>query len=426
MNVKDISKKIEAVPSKQEIEFLKKETNNFVKTIKGNLKSKKLGAEVFIGGSFAKGTLAKSNNYDIDIFIRFEKNKKNISEELERIIAAVSAKIKIPFSKLHGSRDYFRIEKNEKLTFEIIPVLKIKKVNEAENVTDLSYFHVNFIKKSLNAEMKKEVALAKNFFKAQKVYGAESYIGGFSGYALECLIKEYKTLVKMLKVLIKIKENEKLIIDSKRFYKNKNEVLINLNESRTQSPVILIDPTWKERNVLAALAFETLEKLQKAARAFLKNPSEKYFILTDINSKKLKQVAKKKNAEFVHIEIKTNRQEGDIAGTKMKKFSKYLESELKKFFEILESEFEYAGGKIASVYFIVRPKKEFLKLGPRISDKKNAHRFKERNKDIFEKDKRLYARIFVNFEARDFLKSFAKNEKQKINEMAIIEMKIRN
>src|SRR3989344_3827200 len=235
-----------SVPT-EEMNYLKSETEKIVRLLK---KETGRNAEVFVGGSFAKGTLTKSKEYDVDIFIRFSKNK-DLSTELEKIVKKTAKVMRLNYTKLHGSRDYFRIAPSQKLTFEIIPVLKIKRVKEAENVTDLSYFHVNYIRKKLAANKRDDVGLAKQFCKALGVYGAESYINGFSGYALECLIVYYGSFEKMIRKLSLVKEKE--IIDIARFYGKKSDVLVELNESKTAGPIVLIDPTWKERNVLAAL-----------------------------------------------------------------------------------------------------------------------------------------------------------------------------
>ena len=50
-----------------------------------------------------------------------------------------------------------------------------------------------------------------------------------------------------------------------------------MNSSKLTSPIILVDPTYKQRNALAALSEETFEKFKQASKKFLKNPSIKYF-----------------------------------------------------------------------------------------------------------------------------------------------------
>jgi len=66
------------------------------------------------------------------------------------------------------------------------------------------------------------------------------------------------------------KIKDKIVIDIEKHYKNKQAVLMDLNSSKLHSPIILIDPTYKERNALAALSSETFRKFQEVSLKFLK------------------------------------------------------------------------------------------------------------------------------------------------------------
>ena len=422
MNLKRVIENLDFSIPKKEFNIIKEETREIVNILKKSIKDKKINAEVFLGGSFAKGTLTKSNEYDIDIFVRFDRREKNISKELEKLMNNLKNKNSI--EKVHGSRDYFKIFKDKKITFEIIPVLKIKNSKEAENVTDLSYFHVNYIKRKLNKNKIRELQLAKRFFKANGFYGAESYIQGFSGYALECLIIYYKTFEDLLRRLIKVKNNDKLIIDVEKKYKNKSEILLELNESKINCPIVLVDPTWKDRNVLSALSYETFEKFQKLAKKFLKNPNKNYFYEKEINIIKLKNEAKRKKTEFVKIEIETDRQEGDIAGTKLKKFANFIVRELEKYYKIIKSEFIYNQRKKAISYMIVKNKGEIIKQGPPINMGKAVIAFKKANRNTFVKSGKIYAKVTVEKNAKKFLKNWSKDKRKLMTDMGITGMKI--
>ena len=422
MNLKRVIENLDFSIPKKEFNIIKEETKEIVNILKKSIKDKKINAEVFLGGSFAKGTLTKSNEYDIDIFVRFDKREKDISKELEKLMNNLKNKNSI--EKVHGSRDYFKIFKDKKITFEIIPVLKIKNSKEAENVTDLSYFHVNYIKRKLNKNKIRELQLAKRFFKANGFYGAESYIQGFSGYALECLIIYYKTFEDLLRRLIKVKNNDKLIIDVEKKYKNKSEILLELNESKINCPIVLVDPTWKDRNVLSALSYETFEKFQKLAKKFLKNPNKNYFYEKEINIIKLKNEAKRKKTEFVKIEIETDRQEGDIAGTKLKKFANFIFRELEKYYKIIKYEFTYNQEKKAEVYMIIKNRGEIIKQGPPIKMDKAVVAFKKVNRNTFVKSGKIYAKVVVERNAKTFLKNWSKDKRKLMTDMGIIGIKI--
>jgi len=405
------------------LRYLKHETENIVENLKEEIKNEKIDADVFVGGSYARGTLVKKGKYDIDIFIRFSWKIDNISDILEDIVKSAGKALNLNFSKIHGSRDYFRLETKDNLYFEIIPVYRIKTPQEARNVTDLSYFHVNYVRKKLRGNnIASEILLAKQFCEAQGVYGAETYILGFSGYGLECLIIYYKSLANMLKKLIKAKE--RIVIDIEKHYKNKSDVLFSLNENKLQSPIILVDPTWKERNLLSALNKESFKKFQERAREFLKKPSADFFELHEFDADKLKRFAKEENAEFLDIIIVTDRQSGDIAGAKMKKFARFLEFEIARYFDILRKEFLYKEGQESNFYIVGKTKKEIIKKGPPIDMKKNVEDFRKYNKDTFERNGYLYAKESVNFSAKEFLEKFEEKQRDKIRAMGIIGIKV--
>lgn len=395
----------EVEPDENEILKIKKETEKIISVLEKVRKKKKISAEIFVGGSLAKGTIIKKDKYDIDIFIRFDKKYKKTSELLEKILKIA----RIKAEKIHGSRDYFKIKRE--IIFEVIPVLKINKPEEAENITDLSYFHVSYILKQVkkNPKLKDDIILAKSFCFAQKCYGAESYIRGFSGYALELLVSYYGSFLKFIKAIAK--SRKKIIIDAGKFYKNKDDIMLNLNEAKLQSAIIFVDPTFKERNVLAALSQETLNKFQKACKEFLKKPSNKFFMLKKIVGKKF---------NFI-LEAYTNRQEGDIAGSKLIKFFNFLSMQIEKYFYIRNKEFEYLGRK-ARYYFFLKPRKEIILQGPPINKIENLINFKAKHKNIFIKKGKAYAREKIRINIKSFLNEFKKKNKEIMKEMGIISL----
>jgi tRNA nucleotidyltransferase (CCA-adding enzyme) len=414
-------------PEKEEEKVFSQATKDFTSELKKELKKNDNVAEVFVSGSFAKGTMVRKDQYDIDILLRFDWQYDNISDISEKVLKNLCKRLDIKLERVHGSRDYFKAYHRDGGYFEIIPVTKIKKPNEEKNVTDLSYFHVPYVKKKIKG-LEDELRLAKTFCYAQNVYGAETYVRGFSGYALELLIIKYRSFTKMLRELSKVKLGERLIIDIEKKYKRKNDVFIELNENKLHSPVILIDPTYKERNALAALGYETFRNFQKAARGFLKRPNKSYFVEKSVNIEELKRRAKKNKADFLRVRIKTDKQEGDIAGTKLKKFHYLLENELRKYFKLIHHEFHYDEKQGADIYMIVKSRKEVVHIGPPLRFKKHVQAFKKEHRDTYEKNKFVHARIKVTFSAKGFVDAWRKQRtnKRMMKEMGITGLKILN
>lgn len=408
-------------PDENAIKDLERRSKDFVTKLKEEIVKSKTDADIFIGGSFAKGTLLKSDNYDVDMFVRFDKKYENLSDRLERFLNAVSMRLNLDVERVHGSRDYF-IVRDKKMSgyFEVIPVNKISNPKEEKNVTDLTYFHGPYVKKKIKG-LEDQVRVAKKFMKAQEVYGAETYVKGFSGYTVELLIIKYKSFVNMLKELVKVSGDKRLVIDIEKKYKNSNEVFIQLNEAKIHSPVILIDPTYKERNALAALSHTTFSRFQESARAFLKSPSSKFFERNEVDFDKLRQ---KNKDNFISIHLATDKQAGDIAGTKMKKFFELVAREVKKEFILSDSYFNYSGGNTGQGYLIAKPKKELVRIGPPLHMKKAVQSFKNKHAKTFEKNKHIHARLEIKFNLKEFLHSWKSGNKGLMTQMHITDLEV--
>ncbi len=361
--------------SKDETEEMKKIATEIIKKIK------RLGYQAKIGGSLAKGTMVKKNVQDIDIFVEFSKEEE--TKNLERILK----KIKLKGNKIHGSRDYFQIKKNS-FIIEIIPIVKFKDAKDVKNVVDFSLKHVDYIKKKINKKLAEEIKLAKVFCYANDCYGAESYVQGFSGYALELLVIYFKGFKRFLKQIQKIR-----VIDIEKKFKNENQIKTEVNQSKLQSPIILIDPVYKFRNVCAGLSKETFNRFLKTAKAYLKNPSEKFFVKKELDFENLMRIAKNKKAELISLKLKTDRREGDVAATKMKKFFKYLINQFeKKQQKIIRQEFYYRKGQEAEGHLIIKEKPEIEIKGPELKNKHAVQNFKRVRKKIFKKGKFAWAK----------------------------------
>ena len=411
-NINQILKEVLAKvnPSEEEVSFINKFLKEFIKAVETELKKMKINAKPFVGGSFAKGTMIRKGQYDVDLFIRFNEKYKN--EEISKLTERVLGKIKQSknFSVIHGSRDYFKVNVSSSFFIEVIPVKEARNPKSAENITDLSYFHVGYIRKKLKTEkMLEEVRLAKAFCHAKKSYGAEGYINGFSGYSLELLIIHYKNFLNFVKQVSKIKDKE--IIDLEKFYKSKNELMMNMNSAKMTSPIVLIDPTYKERNALAALSKETFEQFRQDCRKFIKNPTKESFEARKIDFERLIQNAKKRREDFILIKVETDKQEGDIAGSKLLKFYKHISSEIEKFYKISNKEFEYDNKSSANFFFAGKGKKELVLNGPEVNDEKNVVLFKKRHKKVIVKKGRTYA-----------IEKFDKTLKQFIEEWKLINL----
>lgn len=395
-----------------------KEVDNIVIEINNLLKKDNILAECVKGGSIAKETFLK-DDYDIDLFIRYNIIYKDldISFMTSKILDKLCKKIKTQIVKIHGSRDYyqFNITKNKKImAFEIIPVLLIhaSNYNEAQNITDLSPEHVSWVKKytTKKPELIEEIRVAKQFCKANKVYGAESYINGFSGHILDILIIHYGSFINLMTEFSKYEYDDlkkPIIIDTE---KNLPNPLIQLNKNKI-TPLIIIDPIQKDRNSAAALKKEKLWMFILASKEFLKNPSKNFFVITKFNiddeiKKSLKKIKiDKKELNIIKIIIKTVEGSKDVVGTKALKAHTLIIEQLKlNDFKIYDNGWNFIYDKRHAESFIILDKKiskEILQQGPPISSTSNYNKFIEKHTylkhKIILKNRRAYATIQRKF-----------------------------
>ena len=414
---------LEAKPSGEEIKNIESQTRTFLDKFNKELKNSKINAEIFVGGSFAKKTLIKKEKYDVDVFVRFD--KKYIQKDISYLTHGVLKKIKMveEIKVIHGSRDYFKIYTEPWLCFEIVPTIKVAKPKEASNITDLSYYHVRYINKKIKNKLADDIILAKSFLYANRFYGAESHIKGFSGYSLELLIYYYRGFLGFLRSIAKSKD-EKIIIDIEKDYSNKRQILMDMNSSKLESPIILVDPTFKQRNALATLSSEVFRKFREKCREFLKNPDIKFFKLHEIDFKEIEKSAKKKGYDSLLIRISTEKQEGAVAGSKLLKFYNHLVSAIERYFDVKDKLFYYKDEKDADCFFAVKKKEKIILRGPPEKKAEEARKFKSRHKKTFVKSGSIYAEERIDFNLREFLHEWKNKNSRIIKEMYISEIKI--
>jgi tRNA nucleotidyltransferase (CCA-adding enzyme) len=382
-------------PSTIEENKFTKTYTNFLTKLNKNLKS--INANAIIGGSTAKGTWL-SDNHDADIFVLFNLEQyKDKSSKLSDILEPILKKTfkNTNISRVHGSRDYFQML-IENYNFEVVPILKIENSKQAINITDVSPLHAKWVNKNSNLKLKDEIRLLKKFCKANELYGAESHIGGFSGYILEILTIHFESFENTLQAATKFKIKQ--VIDAQNLYPKK-DALFHLNKSKTTSPIIIIDPVDMTRNAAAALGQEKLNQLKKVAKAYLKTKTKEeklqFFKDKDYSFKSLS--TQLKNLIYITLTLKEGK--SDVIGYKVVKTIEHLKRSLINF-EIKKSGFKILNNKEnqAIVYLTLKKTtlpKEMIRSGPPLKLTDSVKAFKTKYKNTFEEDSKIKAKITI-------------------------------
>ena len=202
-------------------------------------------------GSVAKGTFLRGA--DIDIFLIFKKGTNLKKKGLK-----IARKILPNGKELYAQHPYLRGE-IDGVGIDIVPCFAIDKSSESISAVDRTPFHTDWVVSNI-ANLESDIRLTKQFLKAVGAYGANSAIGGFSGYLVEILCIKYKGFLNLIKEMSQWRPP--VIID----------------EMETQkSPIMLRDPVDKKRNVAAGVTLKGLGTAVLASKSFLDEPSHNFF-----------------------------------------------------------------------------------------------------------------------------------------------------
>lgn len=252
-------------PTQDEIGKVKQLSEKLINLINRMAEKKGMNAQAVLVGSVAKGTwLGKA---DIDIFIKFPPDTSE--DELRDKGLKLGGKC---IDQMNGKQE-FRYASHPYVTGKIngyeidfVPCYSINSASEIKSAVDRTILHTTYIKENLNSMGMDHVLLLKKFMESINTYSAESKVGGFSGYLCELLIINYGSFSGVLKAA-----SEKWLPGTGIDIENHGTV------ERFSEPLVVIDPTDRNRNVSAALTHQKLSEFIIASRNFLDDPRKEYF-----------------------------------------------------------------------------------------------------------------------------------------------------
>lgn len=371
-------------PTDIEIKRVKNLSYRLIEIINNYASKNGINAEAVLVGSVAKDTWL-SGKADIDIFVKFPLNTSK--EDLKKYGLKLGFKC---IEMMHG-RSKLRYASHPYVTgfiegyeIDFVPCYSINGIHELKSAVDRTILHTEYIKKNLGENQKGEVLLLKKFMISTHIYGAEFKVGGFSGYLCELLIIYYGSFMEVLKAACE-KWRHKTIIDIENYGTG----------GQFNEPMVVIDPTDKNRNVSAALTLQKISEFIIASRNFMQNAEEDYFFekTVDVNKESIKSEFKDRKTRTLLIRFKPPEIPADALYPQIKKTEKsfrgVLEREDFKVFNT-SSWTDEKENVIILVEFEVsclpRIKKHF---GPQIWQKKHRDVFSSKygNKTYVEGDK---------------------------------------
>lgn len=364
-------------------------------------------------GSTARNTNLK-NDYDIDIFIRFEKNTEK--DVLKDIVLNIGKKV---IEKLGGkcwveyAEHPYLSAKVGKYEIDIVPCYKLNWGEKIISAVDRTPLHNEFLMYMMkkyannkNIKINNEVRLLKKFLKGTGIYGSDLKTKGFSGYLCELLVIHYGGFINTLKNAQKWKIGQKIILNE--LYNIYN--LENYKFNSFKDPLIVYDPVDLNRNVGASLSKENFCKFIFYSHLFLKNPSKDFFY--DYDKKVNDRLNNRNKGLLITLGIKRNSETkavvDDIIYPQMEKLQKSINKLLiENDFEFLRYE-NYADDDMCYLsweFLIYELPNVKLKIGPYVFNKRNVDSFIKKNSKYFIKDcnvcaytNRKYKNVYELFE----------------------------
>jgi len=376
--------------------------------------------EVVLAGSLSRETHLKGDR-DFDIFILFD-SKMPLKEFEENAIETGKKFFKgNKWEKAYSQHPYIKGEING-FKIEVVPSYKISGTELMQSAVDRTPFHTKYLEGKLTEKQKDEVRLLKKFLKGINAYGAELKTNSMPGYLTELLILNYGSFENTLKEVSKW--NSTQIIDIEKQCIEENAL------KKFDSPLIVIDPVDKNRNVAAAVSLNQKARFIAAAREFLKNPSEKFFYEQKrkiMNKKNIKEMLKKK--ELIALKIPFPKKElADNVWGQLKRLSKKLANALEEKEFIVYRYDEWTDEKKEMIVMLeleslILQKTKKL-IGPEITQETHVNKFLDAHKKKLSGPRIEKARIVIEGERKyvkaeefikDFIKKTAKEGKTSIN-----------
>ncbi|MDM7274798.1 MAG: CCA tRNA nucleotidyltransferase [Thermoprotei archaeon] len=256
-------------PSRVQLRILEAFYQMVKRKLEGCLGVRGLKVHVEAEGSYAKGTLL-SGKWELDIFVLFgDVDDAWVKGESLRVLSECLSPL--PFTIKYAEHPYITLNIMG-VEADIVPAVKVERPRRGGLGVERTPFHTRYVKGKISGKpcIAGEVRLLKSFMEGIGVYGAETGLGGFSGYLAELLAIHYGGFLKVLEEALKWRPQ--VYIDPEGLGDEKF-----LREKYAGSPMIVVDPVDPERNAAASVTLEKLATFIIAARAYLESPGEVFF-----------------------------------------------------------------------------------------------------------------------------------------------------
>ena len=306
-------------PTAEEKQHVDKVSLDIMNFLQKACYEKGIDAKVALVGSVAKNTALKGKS-DIDIFIAFplgteKKYLKDKGLELAHLCCdEFGGKAQHHFA----SHPYVTAEIGD-CEVDIVPCYAIEDGSQLKSAVDRTILHTRYVKENLKESQEDEVLLLKRFMAMTGTYGSEFKVGGFAGYLCELLIINYGDFESTLKSAINWKYGHTIDLEGYGTAGN------------FKDPLIVIDPTDKNRNVGAALRLDKMAEFIQSARNYIFSDNKKdyfYPLKRDLNKEDILNEFKQRGSDLIAFRFDIPEMPLDTLHPQLRKTCEALERKL--------------------------------------------------------------------------------------------------
>jgi len=331
------------------------------------------GIPAMVTGSVARGTWVKGDK-DIDIFMLFppELPREELQEKGLAAAYAVVERFSGTAEEKYAEHPYLNA-KIGGFYVDLVPCYHVASTAEMKCAVDRTPFHTRYLLPKI-LPLREDVLLLKQFAKGGDVYGSDHLIGGFSGYLCELLILAYGGFSELMQAASKFRYGE--VIDIEGYYSDKKAVRKKFSE-----PLVVIDPTDKDRNVAASLTPTRFAEFIELAWNYCAKPSPVYFIAdppTPMGRSEFAAVLQQRGTTMIAIRLKTPPYVADTVVPQLRKSMESIRSMLvAEDFQIHRTEVSMGveNSLILFELLVDRLPEVAVRDGPPVWNHENADRF---------------------------------------------------
>lgn len=213
-----------------------------------------------VQGSVAKGTWLRGGA-DIDLFLLLDPSVP--ADRLDGIAGTVGQAV-LPDARRKYAQHPYLSGTFKGHAVDLVPAYAVPAASARMSAVDRTPFHTAWVRSRLDEAGRAQVRLAKKWLKGVGAYGAQTALGGFSGYLVE--------------VLVAAKGSFAGLVDWLAAGAKPRRVALGPDEVKDDvSPLVVVDPVDPARNCAAAVTAATLARAAEAAQAYKARPDARFF-----------------------------------------------------------------------------------------------------------------------------------------------------